>query len=151
MGPASNDSNALCWMPLNGPVRPMINETMKRITNTTSRTFAIQAASPAMPPNPNAPAMIGGDCLTTQLSRGGRAERQETPQNQHRGRRRQQRLVRRPTFLSGTGRPFRRTIPDGHHGLNSSSSMDFASCFPGAPETRTVTRTYRTRFTDKAD
>jgi hypothetical protein len=36
---------------------------MKRITNTTNGTFAIQAASPAMPPNPNTSAMIVGDRL----------------------------------------------------------------------------------------
>jgi hypothetical protein len=41
----------------------MINETMKRITNTTNGTFAIQAASLAMPPNPSASAMMGGDRL----------------------------------------------------------------------------------------
>jgi hypothetical protein len=40
----------------------MINEATNKITNTSNRIFVIQAASLAMPSNPNTPAMIGRHC-----------------------------------------------------------------------------------------
>ena len=49
-------------MPLKSPLRPMINETTNKITNTSNRIFVIQAASLAMPSNLKTLAMIGRHC-----------------------------------------------------------------------------------------
>jgi hypothetical protein len=41
----------------------VISETTNKLTNRSNRIFAIRAASPATPPNPSAPTMVGRDWL----------------------------------------------------------------------------------------
>src|SRR5262245_59823295 len=59
-GPPLTDHGRIggSYKPDDGPLRPKTRVTRNRITKIISNTFAIHAASPAMPPKPNTAAMM---------------------------------------------------------------------------------------------